>query len=158
MGNTKQIKSFLQSLTLGALASSATLFTFTTSLPTWVLFLGWTSYFLLGKNVKSSLLVFIQQLLGILLAILIIAFGNFLVEKLGAIWFHLSVAIILTAVFYVTKLKTLNVLPAYFLGMIIWFGLNTTPTWEETTKAGIALFAGFVFGWINDNLNKKLTR
>lgn len=154
--NTKQMKSFLQASTLGILASLATLATFSASLPTWVLFLGWTSYFLLGKNIKSSLLVYAQQILGILLAILIIAFGNFLVAKFGTIWFHCSVAVILTVVFYLTKLKKLNMLPAYFLGMIIWFGLNAALTLEEITKASIALFTGFVFGWANDKLNKRI--
>lgn len=150
------MKSSLLALALGLLASSATLFTFSANLPTWVLFLGWTSYFLLSKNIRSSLLIYIQQLLGILLAILIISLGDFLVEKFGAIWFHCSVAIILTAVFYVTKLKTLNVLPAYFLGMIVWFGLQTNPTLVEIAKAGGTLFAGFVFAWINDKLNKRI--
>ncbi|MBC7934570.1 MAG: DUF1097 domain-containing protein [Rhizobacter sp.] len=151
------MKTFLQALTLGILASLATLITFSGNLPTWVLFLGWTSFFLFGKSIKSSFFIYIQQLLGIFLAIFIIAFGNLLIEKLSSVWFHISVLIVLTAMFYLSKLKTLNILPAYFLGMIIWFGLNTAPAFVEITKTGIALFAGFVFGWINNTVNKKFT-
>jgi len=81
------MKSFLQALRLGLLAGLASLFTFYASLPTWVLFLTWTSYFLFGQNIKSSCWVYVQQLLGILLAILIIYLGNILADRFGSQWF-----------------------------------------------------------------------
>jgi|GEM_PF-1484142 len=56
--NTKQMESYLQALVLGIWASLATLFRFLASLPTWVLFLGWTSYFLLGQNIQIFFLLF----------------------------------------------------------------------------------------------------
>lgn len=105
------------------------------------------------------MLILFQQLIGIVLAVLIIALGNFFVERFdNKIWFHLSVALLLTATFFVTKLKTLNFLPAYFLGMIIWFGLNTSPSLNEIIKASLSLLIGFIFGWINENANTKVEK
>lgn len=150
------MKSFLQALTLGLLAGLASLLTFSADLPTWVLFLGWTSYFLFGQKTKSTFYVYIQQLIGILLAISIIYFGNFLSERLGSQWFHCSVFVILFGVFYVTKFKIFNELTAYFLGMVVWFGLDTDPTLEKILKVTVTLFTGFLFGWINTNINRKI--
>ncbi|PRD47433.1 DUF1097 domain-containing protein [Sphingobacterium haloxyli] len=143
------MQSFYKAISLGILASLATIFTFSLNLPTWVLFLGWTSLSLLSPTKQVSLKIYIQQLFGILIAIIIVFFGNFLIENLSQIWFHLSVGIVLTGVFYVTKLKTLNVLPAYFIGMIVWFGLNAEPTIEQALKSSVSLFLGFLFGWVN---------
>jgi len=150
------MKSFLLALTLGILAGLASWFTFLTSLPTWVLFLAWTSYFLFGQNIKSTFLIFIQMLLGILLAIIIIYLGDFLEDNLGSQWFHCSVAIVLFATFYVTKLKVLNMLTAYFLGMVIWFASNTELNWKEIFKVAIVLIIGLLFGWLNHNINKQI--
>ncbi|THD31491.1 MAG: DUF1097 domain-containing protein [Flavobacterium johnsoniae] len=150
------MKSFFQALTLGILAGMASLITFLSDLPTWILFLGWTSYFLFGQKTKSFFYVYTQQLIGVLLAILIIYLGNFLSERLGSQWFHCSVFVILFSVFYVTKLKVFNDLTAYFLGMIIWFGLATDPTLEKILIVAVTLFTGFLSGWINLNLNKRI--
>jgi hypothetical protein len=63
---------------------------------------------------------------------------------------------ILFSVFYVTKLKVFNDLTAYFLGMIKWFRLATDPTLEKILIVAVTLFTGFLSGWINLNLNKRI--
>ncbi len=151
------MKSFFQSFILGTLAALATLITFSVQLPTWILFVAWTSYFLFGKNIKSSLSALAQQILGIIIAILITKFGNFLGDKLvSPHGFHFSVLAILTGVFYLSKLPFLNILPAYFLGMVVWFGADPIPNVENVIKIVMTLTTGYCFGWVNDRLNTQI--
>ncbi len=140
------------------MAALATYLTFSTKMPTWVLFLAWTSYFLLGGNIKSCVLTFIQQVLGILIAIVIIYCGNSLAQSLGSLWFHCSVTVIMFGVFYLSKLRVLNNLSAYFLGMIVWFGLGVNPTLGEIFEASISLLIGYSFGFTNEFLNNKTAK
>ncbi|NIJ56119.1 DUF1097 family protein [Dyadobacter arcticus] len=67
---------------------------------TWVLFLAWTSYYLFGQDIKSSLLIYIQQMLGISIAIVIICYGNYLERKFGPLLFHCSVTVIMVGVYF----------------------------------------------------------
>lgn len=121
------MKSLSHALTMGLMGAIAVFVSFSWHFPAWILFITWVSYYLFGKNIKNVSLIFIQQLLGILLAIIIQHLGTLLSKELGVFGFSIVVFIIITGVYYLSKLKYLNVIPAYFLGMIIWFGSHTQP-------------------------------
>lgn len=150
------MKSFKQALIMALAGSLAVLTASCLNLPTWVLFTAWVSYYLLGPNPKTALLVFTQQIFGILIAITMQYGGTFFTESAGIFGAPLVVFIILIGVFYISKMKHLNSLPAYFLGMIIWFGSNTTFSWNTLFILGLTLIIGFTFAWMNVTLNDKI--
>ena len=52
-------------------------------------------------------------------------------------------------VFYISKIKYLNVIPAYFLGMIIGFGSKSEININMLLILTITLLIGYTFAWIN---------
>ena len=150
------MKSFKQALILGLVGAIAVFTTSYFQLPTWVLFIAWVSYYLFGTNPKSALLVFTQQILGVIIAIIIQYFGIKLSEPFGALGFPLVVFIVMIGVYYISKLKYLNNIPAYFLGMIVWFGSNETYNFNLFIVLGFTLIVGYIFAWVNVEINEKI--
>ncbi|MHA7058830.1 DUF1097 domain-containing protein [Aquimarina sp. M1] len=107
-----------------------------------MLFIAWVSYYLFDKNIS---LIFTQQLFGISLAITIQYLGTELSKSLGILGFSIIVFVINTGVYYVNKLQYLNVIPAYFLGMIIWFGSHTQPNVKTITLTVFTMLISFLF-------------
>ncbi len=150
------MNSFKQALTLGLVGAIAVFTTSYFQLPTWVLFMAWVSYYLFGTKPKSALLIFTQQILGILIAMIIQYFGVKLSSSLGEFGFPLVVFIVMIGVFYISKLKHLNNIPAYFLGMIVWFGANAPHSINLFLILGITLIVGYIFAWINVEISEKI--
>ena len=146
----------LHALLLGTMSASATLITFSYHLPTWVLFIAWTSFVLFGKTIRTASTIFVQQILGILIAAVVISFGDYLAENFGPLFFHLSVFLILFAMYGITKLKKFNVIPAYFLGMIIWFGAHVPANVTEITTLVLVLLMGYCFAWVYHTVGQKI--
>lgn len=144
---------FLSAITMGIMAALAVLSSFYLALPTWVLFIAWTSYYLFESNIKSSVVVFIQQILGILIAILIQYGSTALSEPLG---FPIVVFLVMSMVFYISKLKYLNNIPAYFLGMIVWFGSQTQPNVNTILLLSVTLALGFLFAMLNSMISQDI--
>ncbi|PKV50649.1 uncharacterized protein DUF1097 [Aquimarina sp. MAR_2010_214] len=150
------MKSLSHALTMGLIGAIAVFVSFSWHFPTWVLFIAWVSYYLLGKNIKSASLIFTQQLLGILFAIIIQYLGTLLSKTLGISGFSIVVFVIITGVYYLSKLKYLNVIPAYFLGMIIWFGSHTQPNTKVLGLTVFTMLLGFLFAWSNDLISERI--
>lgn len=151
------MKQFIQSLAMGSLGSLAVFISFLFNLPTWVLFLGWVCYYLFDSDIKSILLTILQICLGIFVAILIQNFGTQLSLKIGNIGLYFSVFIIIGLLFNITRLEYLNNLPAYFIGMIIWFGSNELPNIKTYSLLSITVFIGYVFAITNSYASQQLT-
>jgi len=150
------IISFMQALTMGFIGATAVFTASFFHLPIWVLFVAWVSYYLFGAKPKSSLLIFIQQILGILIAITIQYGGGQLTQYIGMLGNPVMVFIVISAVFYISKAKYLNNIPAYFLGMIVWFGLQSEIIVSSFLLLVMTLIVGFTFAWLNETLSKKI--
>ncbi len=150
------MKSFKQALTMGLTGAIAVFTASYFGIPTWVLFTAWVSYYLFGANLKTALLTFTQQILGILIAIIIQYLGTNLSEHSASFGFPAAVLIVMVGVFYISKLKHLNNIPAYFLGMIVWFGSNAEIAINNISLLGITLLSGYIFAWANVGLSNKI--
>lgn len=143
------MKSFQQAITMGLISAIAVFISSYFQLPIWVLFMAWVSYYLFDMNLKSALTIFTQQVLGILIAIIIQYGGTELKALVGDFGFPIIIFIIMSGVFYISKLKHFNNIPAYFLGMIVWFGSSTPYSINRFLLLGITLIMGYIFAWIN---------
>lgn len=150
------MKSLKQALTMGFTGAIAVLTASYFGLPTWVLFMAWVSYYLFGTKTKTAFLILIQQVFGILIAMTIQYLGAFLSETLGVFGFSIVVFIVMIGVFYISKLKYLNNIPAYFLGMIVWFGSNSEIDINILSLLGITLLSGYAFAWINVSISERI--
>ncbi len=150
------MKSIKQALTMGLTRVTAVFTASYFGLPTWVLFIAWINYYLFGTNIKTAFLIFIQQVFGILIAIIIQYLGNYLSETLTSFWFSVTIFIVMIRVFYVSKLKYLNIIPAYFLGMIIWFGSNSEININILLLLTITLLIDYTFTWINVIISEQI--
>jgi len=150
------MKSFKQALNMGAIGAIAVFTSSYFQLPTWILFMAWVSYYLFGTKPKSALKIFIQQLFGIIIAMIIQFLGSKLSISFGILGFPLVVFIIMIGVFYISRLKYFNNIPAYFLGMIIWFGSNKPININIFLVLGLTLIIGYVFAWLNVEINNKI--
>lgn len=143
------MKSFKQAVTMGLTGAIAVFTASYFEIPTWVLFTAWVSYYLFGTNLKTAFLTFTQQIFGILIAIIIQYLGTNLSEHSTSFGFPIAVLIVMIGVFYISKLNYLNNIPAYFLGMIVWFGSNIEIEINNISLLGITLLSGYIFAWAN---------
>ncbi|WP_034044920.1 DUF1097 domain-containing protein [Wocania ichthyoenteri] len=150
------MKSLKQAFTMGLTGAIAVFIASYFGLPTWVLFMAWVSYYLFGTKTKTAFIILIQQIFGILIAMVIQYLGTYLSEISASFGFPIIVFLVMIGVFYISKLKYLNNIPAYFLGMIIWFGSNSKIDINILSLLGITLFTGYTFAWINVTINEQI--
>ncbi|WCO02293.1 DUF1097 domain-containing protein [Psychroserpens ponticola] len=150
------MESLKQALTMGITGAIAVFTASYFGLPTWVLFMAWVSYYLFGTKTKTTFLVLVQQIFGILIAMIIQYLGTLLSETLAIFGFPIIVFIVMIGVFYISKLKYLNNILAYFLGMIIGFGSNSEIDINILLLLGITLLSGYTFAWLNVTISKRI--
>jgi len=145
-----------QALSLGCTGALAIFIAFYFALPPWVLFIAWVSYHLFGTNLKTAFTILIQQLFGILIAMLIQYTGAWLSAFIGAFGFPLAVFIAMIGVFYISKLKRLNTIPAYFLGLITWFSSGFEIAVQSLFILILSLVLGYCIAALDTFLHNKL--
>lgn len=118
--------------------------------PTWVMFIAWVSYYIFGKSIQSSSVAFLQILLGIIMGILIQTIGIFLTEFLGGIGFPITVFFFIGSLAFISKIKALANIPAWFLGLIVFFGVHPEIAPVPLLSIAMPLVAGLLFAWAND--------
>ncbi len=150
------MKSLKQALLLGFISSIAVFTASYLGLPVWVLFIAWVSYYLFGTKIKTATSIFVQQTLGILIAMIIQYFGTYFSETLNLLGFPIIVFTVMIGVFYISKLKYLNTIPAYFLGMIVWFGSKAQIDINLFFLLIITLFSGYIFAWVNVSISNRI--
>ncbi|RKN79423.1 DUF1097 domain-containing protein [Ulvibacterium marinum] len=144
------MKTFLTALVMGLCGALAVFISFSMGWATWVMFLAWVSYYLFGKSIKVYTPNFLQIILGILLGVLIQSMASLLVPTIGAMGFPLTVFILIGSLAYVSKINGLNNIPAWFLGLIIFFGVH--PELQVIPVLGllVPIVTGVIFALIND--------
>ena len=152
------MKTFSIGFILGLFGAVAVALSFALQWPTWVMFVAWVSYYLFGKTLKTSLPVFIQIALGIVMGILIQGTGKWLSEHLGGFGLPVAVFFFIGSLAYISQLKKLNSIPAWFLGLIIFFGVHPPLAPLPVIKLFIPIIAGFLFAWLNDSAVQQVIR
>lgn len=123
--------------------------------PTWVMFVAWVSFYIFGKTVQTSLKAFLHIALGMLMAVLIQLTAALLTGWIGPFGFQLSVFLYIGSLAYFAKTKSLNNIPAWFLGLIILFGVHPEMELLAVSRLFIPIVAGFVFAWANNKVVEK---
>ncbi|MBU2903142.1 DUF1097 domain-containing protein [Maribacter dokdonensis] len=152
------MKQFLTASIMGFFGAFATLISFSFHLPSWVLFLAWISYYLFGKSVKSAIQILLPLTCGILMGITIQLFGGGLSDYLGNFGFPIAVFIWITSLSYFSKIKRLENIPAWFIGLIIFFGLHPKIEIKPMIIIFITIISGFVFAYLNDTMTRLVLK
>lgn len=135
----------LKSLLLGFLASFSIFISTSMNLPAWVLFVGWSSQAVFCSRPKYILPILLQETIGMLLGFLIVAFSHALDnEHYGLL---VAVFLVVASLYWVSVLKRFNNIVAYFMGMIVWFGFQSTKL-KDLPVLFITLLLGFCLGFI----------
>ncbi|WP_299780628.1 DUF1097 domain-containing protein [uncultured Formosa sp.] len=146
------MKQFLTASTMGLCGALATLIAFSFQLPSWVLFMAWVSYYLFGKSFRSALYTIIPITSGIIMGIMIKLLGGGLNQYLGILGFPLAVFILITSLTYMSKIKGLHNIPAWFMGLIIFFGVHPNIEIKPIMLIFISITLGFIFAFLNDTI------
>lgn len=144
------MKTFLTALVMGLCGAVAVTVSSTAGWPTWVMFIAWISYYLFGKTIKSASNGLLQICTGILLGICIKFLAGALAPVLGGLGFPLSVFLMIASLAFLSRIKGLGNLPAWFMGLIILFGVNPEMNILSISQLLIPLVAGIGFAWLND--------
>jgi Protein of unknown function (DUF1097) len=145
------MKTFLAGCIFGLFGAAAVALTFAAHWPTWVLFIAWVSYYIFGKTVKSSAIAFGQIVLGIVMGLAIQVAGTHLSGLIGGLGLPVAVFFFIGSLAYVMKVKTINNIPAWFMGLIVFFGIRPPIEPQPILDLLVPLATGFVLAWMNDN-------
>lgn len=144
---------FLKSITLGVLASLSIFICISLHLPAWVLFIGWSSHGLFVEKPKQIFPVLFQETVGMILAFSINTIGAAISkENYGVL---MSVFLIVSLLFWTTKLKKFNNLIVYFMGMTAWFSFQSNAL-KDLFILIVSLLLGFSFGLAFSFLSDKI--
>jgi hypothetical protein len=152
------MKTFSTGLILGLFGAVAVAISFALQWPTWVMFVAWVSYYLFGKTLKTSIPVFIQIALGIVMGVLIQMTGKWLSGYIGEFGLPVAVFFFIGSLAYISQLKKLNSIPAWFLGLIIFFGVHPSIAPLPIMELFIPVITGFLFAWLNDSAVQQVMR
>jgi hypothetical protein len=141
---------------MGLFGAFAVFLSITIGWPGWVLFMTWVCFYLFGKSVKKSLNIYLQIVLGICLGILIETLGGIFSESIGMSGLYLAIFLFIGSLAFLTRIKGLNDIAAWFIGLIIFFGVEPRIEILPITKMLLLpLAAGFLFGYVLDTIVTK---
>lgn len=150
------MKTFQTAIIFGLFGAVAVSISFAAQWPTWVMFIAWVSYYIFGRNIKNSAFAFIQIILGIVMGAMIQLTGMFFGGYLGAFGLPLSIFIFIGSLAYISKIKSLSTIPAWFLGLIVFFGIHPKIEPLPLLELGVPLIFGFIFALLNDTAVHKI--
>ncbi|OXE96561.1 uncharacterized protein DUF1097 [Flavobacterium araucananum] len=150
------MKTFQTAVLFGLFGAVAVSISFAAQWPTWVMFIAWVSYYIFGRSIKNSASAFVQIILGILMGAAIQFTGIFLGSYLGSFGLTVSIFIFIGSLAYLSKIKGLSSIPAWFLGLIVFFGIHPKLEPLSLLELAIPLLFGFVFAFLNDTAVHKI--
>lgn len=143
----------IRALIVGVMSAIAVVSTHQLNLHTWVLFMAWVSFFIFGKEPKQMALSFTQIVIGIGIGALLMLKSKFLTAYIGDAGLPIAVVVIIATFMYlVPRLKSLNTIPIYFMGLIIFFGTHPVLNFSEVGLVVLTVVTGFFFAWTTSKL------
>ncbi|WKL49241.1 DUF1097 domain-containing protein [Flavobacterium pectinovorum] len=150
------MKTFQTAIIFGLFGAVAVSISFAAQWPAWVMFIAWVSYYIFGRNLKNSAFAFVQIILGILMGALIQFTGIFLGNYLGQFGLPVSIFLFIGSLAYISKVKILSNIPAWFLGLIVFFGIHPKLELLSLLELLVPLLFGFIFAFLNDTAVHKI--
>ena len=150
------MKTLLIAAIFGIFGAVAVSVSFAAHWPTWVMFIAWVSYYIFGKTWRSSVISFVQILLGVSMGLLIQLTTAFLRNLTGNLSLPVSVFFFIGSMPYIMKVKTFNNIPAWFLGLIVFFGIHPPIAPEALMELLAPIAGGFILAGLNDTAVEKV--
>lgn len=116
----------------------------------WIAFLAWATYFLMGCNIKGGIKALLCFGVGIIVGITIISLGKqfYFLKQLS---FPISIIIVVTGCMFLEKVPPVDSIAAIFIGCGIFFGfINYVPNANYINASLIILgygIFGIICGW-----------
>lgn len=145
-------------LIVGLVAATAVWLSGVASLPSWLIFLSWVSYFIFGPGVRRAAWATLHILLGLVLGLVILRLNAALAPHFGQ-W--ALVGLVLVAAMLLTLLeraRAMNNIPAYYIGAIGMFAAGVPPNIAELAPLYLAVALGFGFGWLTIAARHRVER
>lgn len=156
------MKTLSSALIMGILGAVAVFVSFSLQLPTWILFIAWVSYYLFGKSLRTAVVSLIPIVFGMLMGVAIQLTAEGLSGTVGQLGLPLAVFVFIGSLAYLSKIEILSNIPAWFIGLIIFFGAHPPMESIPILRLFIPVIAGFLFAFLNDSaINmavKKITK
>lgn len=152
------MKTFLVALIMGAFGAVAVVTSSSLSLPTWVMFLAWVSYYVFGRSLQKAGVSLLQIICGILMGICMQVSAGILTGLLGPAGFPIAVFVLIGSLTYITQIKILSNIPAWFIGLIIFFGVRPEIAPLPIVSLLIPIIIGFAFAYLNDTTIHKFIK
>lgn len=152
------MKTFWLALIMGAFGAVAVFTSVAAQFPTWVMFIAWVSYYAFGRSLKSAAISFLQIVAGIVMGIVMQLLAMALTSVIGQIGFPIAVFIMIGSLIYIAKIKLLSNIPAWFMGLIVFFGVHPAIEPKPILAILIPIVAGFVFAYLNDSAVLKVSK
>lgn len=143
---------------MGTFGALAVLISFTLQWPTWVMFIAWVSYYIFGRSLKSSGLSLLQIAGGIAMGVIMQSTAMALNTVFGQFSLPIAVFVLIGSLAYISKIKFLSNIPAWFLGLIIFFGVHPPIEAIRILEIFIPIIAGFVFALSNDSIARLVEK
>lgn len=150
------MKTLPVAIAFGLFGAVAVSISFSQQWPTWVMFVAWVSFYIFGKKWQTSFWAFLQIVLGMAMAIMIQLTAGLLEQWIGKLGFPVSVFLYIGSLAYFAGTKKLNNIPAWFLGLIILFGIHPPLEPLPILQLLIPIISGFVFAWLNNSVVEKI--
>jgi hypothetical protein len=148
------MKTLIFGVIMGLFGSAAVMLSEIMQWQGWVLFIAWVSFYLFGKSLKRSISIFLQIALGITLGVLIRTTGTVFAEAIGLFGLPLAVFLFIGLLAFITKIKGLTDIAAWFIGLIVFFGTHPPLEFTSIARLLLPLAAGFTFGWLLETVTK----
>jgi hypothetical protein len=147
----------IRALIVGVMSAIAVVSTHQLNLHTWVLFMAWVSFFIFGNEPKQMVISFTQIVIGIGIGVVLMLKSKFLTAYIGDAGLPIAVVVIIATFMYlVPRLKPLNTIPIYFMGLIIFFGTHPVLNFSEVGLVVLTVVTGFFFAWTTSKLESIL--
>jgi hypothetical protein len=120
------------------------------------MFVAWVSFYIFGKTLQGSLWAFLQIALGICMGVAMQVTAELLNPVLGDFGFPVSVFLYIGSLAYIARTRKLNNIPAWFLGLIILFGVHPSLEPIAVAELLIPIISGFIFASLNNIVVEKI--
>ncbi|WP_231757323.1 DUF1097 domain-containing protein [Microbulbifer elongatus] len=145
-------------LAAAVFAAFAAVTTAVNELPVWAMFVGWVAYVTGPMNLKGAAQSYICLTLGIAIGLAAALALKEITPTMGAYSLAPVVFIVASLVLSLRAAPPLNLVPAYWLGIIVFFAAHTEPRLASILKLSLISGFGIVIATIVHFLQMRILR
>ena len=123
----------------------------------WVLFLSWVAYFVLGQTIQDGFLSWIQILMGMTIGTGLVLSSSALEPYFGQWALVALVFVVATSLTFLERRKPFDNVPAYYVGMIMLFASGLPPSVATFFDLVVPVTIGLSLGWATVTLRAKVS-